>query len=64
MPLSLYSAHVLLLATTDDGGNPLAYYLVQVAAALLFAWLWQRAVGRGPLESVVAAAVRPFRGRT
>ena len=64
MPLTLYSAHVLLLGTTDDAGHPVRYYLLQVAAGLLLAWLWQRAVGRGPLESVVAAAVRPLRGRT
>lgn len=64
MPLTLYSAHVLLLGTTGDGGDPLRYYLLQVVAGLGFAWLWQRAVGRGPLEAVVAAAVRPLRGRT
>lgn len=64
MPLTLYSAHVLLLATTDTD-DPSRYYLLQVAVGLVAATLWRRFVGRGPLERVVAAAVRPLtRSRT
>jgi hypothetical protein len=61
MPLTLYSAHVLLLATTDTS-SPTRYYLVQVAVALAAATAWRRHVGRGPLEMGIAAAVRPVAG--
>ena len=60
MPLTLYSAHVLLLATSDPD-DALVFYVVQVVVALLAATLWRRYVGRGPLEAVVASAVRPLR---
>lgn len=61
MPLSLYSAHVLLLGTTD-AEDPEPYYLAQVVVALVFAVLWRRFVGRGPLEAVLALVTRPLRG--
>lgn len=60
MPLTLYTAHVLVVATTDTD-DPARYYLTQVVVALLAATLWRRYVGRGPLEAAVAAAVRPLR---
>lgn len=64
MPLSLYSLHVLLLGTTDTE-DPTRYYLLQVAAGLLGAFVWRRYVGRGPLEAALAEVVRPVRaGRT
>jgi uncharacterized membrane protein YeiB len=62
MPLSLYTAHVVLLGTTEPA-DPVPYYWLQVAAALVFATLWRRFVGRGPLESAVARAVEPLRDR-
>ncbi len=62
MPLSLYAAHVTLLGATDTD-DPAQYYWLQVLVALLLAVLWRRAVGRGPLETVVALAVRPLRRR-
>ena len=61
MPLSLYTAHVLVLATTDSD-DPTRYYLLQVSAALVLAVLWRRWVGRGPLELLLAthhASVEP-----
>lgn len=61
MPLTLYAAHVVVLATTDSD-DPFRYYLTQVAVALVAASLWRRYVGRGPLEAAVAAAARPLRG--
>jgi uncharacterized membrane protein YeiB len=64
MPLTLYSAHVVLLGRTDVDDS-VRFYLAQVAVALVAATLWRRFIGRGPLEAVVAAAVRPLRaGRT
>lgn len=60
MPLTLYTAHVLVVATTDTD-DPTRYYLTQVVVALVAATLWRRYLGRGPLEAAVAAAVRPLR---
>lgn len=58
MPLTLYCAHVLFLATGALSDAPDLLYALQVAGALLFAVVWRRAVGRGPLETVVAAGAR------
>lgn len=60
MPLTLYTAHVLVVATTDTD-DPTRYYLTQVVVALVAAAVWRRYVGRGPLEAAVATAVRPVR---
>jgi uncharacterized membrane protein YeiB len=60
MPLSLYTAHVVLLGTTEPT-DLLRYYWLQVAVAVVFATLWRRFVGRGPMESVIARAVEPLR---
>lgn len=48
MPLSLYTAHVVLLGLTD-ADDPERYYLLQVGAAVVFALVWRRWLGRGPL---------------
>ena len=61
MPLTLYTAHVVLLGTTQTS-DPLRYYWLQVVAALVFATLWRRFAGRGPLEAAIARAVQPLRG--
>lgn len=61
MPLTLYTAHVVVLGTTDTD-DPVRYYLLQVAAALVLATAWRRLVGRGPLEAAVAAVAGRVRG--
>ena len=61
MPLTLYTAHVVVLGTTEPD-DPQAYYLAQVVVALVAATLWRRFVGRGPLEQVLALVTRPLRG--
>lgn len=64
MPLTLYSAHVVVLGISDTD-DPLPYYLVQAGSALVVATLWRSRVGRGPLEAVLALATRRLRpGRT
>jgi uncharacterized membrane protein YeiB len=64
MPLTLYSAHVLLLGTVETA-DPVRFYVAQIVAALVAATLWRRFVGRGPMEAVIAAVARPLRaGRT
>jgi uncharacterized membrane protein len=54
MTLTLYTAHVLSLATQLLPDDPFDAYLVTVVAALLFALAWRSAWRRGPLEAVVA----------
>jgi uncharacterized membrane protein len=61
MTLSLYTAHVLLLASDVLPSDRETSYAVQVAAALALAWLWRRFLGRGPLERVVTHLAAPAR---
>lgn len=61
MTLSLYTAHVLLLASDALPEDRETSYAVQVIAALVLAWLWRRFLGRGPLERVVAVLATPAR---
>ncbi|HET9657540.1 MAG TPA: heparan-alpha-glucosaminide N-acetyltransferase domain-containing protein [Kineosporiaceae bacterium] len=55
MTLTLYSAHLVLLATGVFGDRTPTLYLVMVMGALAFAVLWRR-FGQGPLERPVALA--------
>ena len=59
MPLSIYTIHLVVIAgakrtengvVTDDSW-PLLIGLV--VGSMVFAWLWRRYVGRGPLEQVL-----------
>ena len=61
MTLSLYTAHVLLLASRVLPQDRETSYAVQVVAALALAWLWCRFLGRGPLERAVAVLATPVR---
>jgi len=61
MTLTLYSAHVLLLATPFLPPDPLRSYVLQVAAVLVVATLWRSNGQRGPLEAIIAAAARRAR---
>ncbi|SES97874.1 DUF418 domain-containing protein [Geodermatophilus poikilotrophus] len=56
MTLTLYSAHILVIAVGvfDDWG--LALYLFLVTGSLLFASLWRRRRAQGPLEELVGRA--------
>lgn len=57
MTLTLYSAHVIVLATEIlDEGRPVMSITIQCIVFLLAAVLWRNAVGKGPLESVVAVS--------
>ncbi len=64
MTLTFYVLHVAVTGLTPEG-DPWALFLVQVVAAVAVGALWQRLVGRGPLETGVAklidavVAVRP-----
>lgn len=63
MPLTLYTTHVAVLSVVDDA-DPETSYLVQVAVGVVFAVLWRRHVGRGPLEAALAVLTRPVSGRS
>jgi uncharacterized membrane protein len=62
MTLTVYSAHLLALSTEVHYDEPL-WFLVHVGVAMVFALLWHRALGQGPLERVVADVVRATRRR-
>ncbi|MDX3451117.1 heparan-alpha-glucosaminide N-acetyltransferase domain-containing protein [Streptomyces sp. ME02-8801-2C] len=61
MPLTLYTAHVLFLATGALNGSTGLQYAVLVTGSLLFAVVWRLTRGRGPLEALVAEAARRAR---
>jgi hypothetical protein len=63
MVLTLYSAHLLLLASGVLEDQPGVLFLAMVVGALVFAVLWRRWVGQGPLERIVAQAAGAVRRR-
>ncbi|MGY1590836.1 heparan-alpha-glucosaminide N-acetyltransferase domain-containing protein [Geodermatophilus sp. SYSU D00708] len=54
MTLTVYSAHAFVLLSPWTETRPLAVYLLLVVGALVFAVLWHRWRGQGPLERLVA----------
>lgn len=60
MTLTLYSTHLLVLATGFLADLPYLSWIIQVVAAVVFAVFWQKSRGRGPLEGLIAAVT----GRT
>jgi uncharacterized membrane protein len=58
MTLTLYSAHLVVLATGFLAGQPRLSLVLQIAGAVLFAVLWLNSTGRGqgPLERMVGQA--------
>lgn len=70
MTLTLYTAHIVFMNSPLDVLGAVPGYMLQVVTALLFALVWRRSVGRGPLEMLVtwaahraAAAVEGPSGR-
>ncbi|MCC3283286.1 heparan-alpha-glucosaminide N-acetyltransferase domain-containing protein [Arthrobacter sp. zg-Y324] len=61
MTLTLYSAHLLLLATGLLTGLPWLALLLHIGLAAAFALLWRPRMGQGPLERLVSAAVSRVR---
>jgi uncharacterized membrane protein YeiB len=56
MTLTLYSGHLVILATGVLDDEPTALYLLMIVVATSFAVVWRRRYGQGPLERLVAAA--------
>ncbi|MEX5306229.1 heparan-alpha-glucosaminide N-acetyltransferase domain-containing protein [Kocuria sp. CPCC 205258] len=63
MTLTLYSAHLLGLFLELHYEQPVLWFLVHVLVGTVFAVLWHRARGQGPLERVVGRAARAGRDR-
>jgi hypothetical protein len=61
MTLSLYTGHVVALATELGLGNRSALYLWHATTAVLVGAIWRHWVGRGPLETVSANVSAAFR---
>src|SRR5690606_17720425 len=61
MTLTLYAASVLFMSSDLDVYEPMAGFLVQVAAGVVFAVMWRKAMGKGPLESLVSWAAHRSR---
>jgi hypothetical protein len=61
MSLTLYSAHLVLLATGVLYEQPALLFLGMTVGALLLAWAWRRWFGQGPLEKLVAVAATTAR---
>lgn len=61
MTLTLYTAHLLALAPELHYDAPQAWFILHLAVAVTFAWVWRKKAGRGPLERSVAIAARNAR---
>ncbi|WP_129657167.1 heparan-alpha-glucosaminide N-acetyltransferase domain-containing protein [Rothia halotolerans] len=68
MTLTLYTAHLLALSAEVHYELPYLWFLIQIGVAVAFALVWQRWLGKGPLERGIGAAVtgtrRVVMGRT
>lgn len=63
MTLTLYCAHLLLLATGFLAGVPWVSFLFQTAAAISFAMIWLHFRGAGPLEREITRVTHTVRDR-
>lgn len=63
MTLTFYVASVLFMNSPLDTFEPMQGYLWQIAVATAAGLAWRRAVGRGPLETLVATPAQAVRDR-
>jgi uncharacterized membrane protein YeiB len=61
MPLTLYTASVMFMNSDLDVFDPVEGFLVQIGVGVVFALAWRKAIGQGPLESLVSWAARRAR---
>lgn len=63
MTLTLYSAHLLFMASGILADGPFASLAVQAGTAVVFAVIWQSSRGKGPLEAALGAVFERVRTR-
>ncbi|WP_060576116.1 MULTISPECIES: heparan-alpha-glucosaminide N-acetyltransferase domain-containing protein [unclassified Pseudonocardia] len=63
MTLTFYVASILFMNSPLDVFDPVEGYLWQIGVALAAGTAWRRAVGRGPLETLVSAPAHAVRDR-
>ena len=56
MVLTLYTLHLVILATGVGQDSPLLLFVLMVTGAVVFSLLWVRGFGQGPLERLVTGA--------
>ncbi|MFF0902899.1 UNVERIFIED_CONTAM: heparan-alpha-glucosaminide N-acetyltransferase domain-containing protein [Kocuria sp. CPCC 205316] len=61
MTLTLYTVHLMGLSFEAHYDRPYLWFTVNLAANVLFAVIWQRTLGQGPLERVVSTSVSATR---
>ncbi|MBG6217352.1 putative membrane protein [Arthrobacter sp. CAN_A6] len=61
MTLTLYSAHLLVLATGFLANQSSGSFIIQITVAIIFASQWRRSHDHGPLEGIVATATKRTR---
>jgi uncharacterized membrane protein YeiB len=61
MSLTVYVVHLIYLSFDPLAAYNTQSYVIQVIAALIFATLWRRYLGQGPLERIIAVAARHAR---
>ena len=61
MTFTLYTAHLVALSAEVHYSQPYLWFLIHLVAAALFAVVWQRSLGQGPLEKVVSTSAKGTR---
>ncbi|MCH8562306.1 DUF1624 domain-containing protein [Nesterenkonia sp. YGD6] len=61
MTFTLYTVHLVTLSVEAHYGLPYVWFVVHVVVAAVFAVVWQRALGQGPLEKLVSTSVKRTR---
>ncbi|GAB2614038.1 hypothetical protein GCM10009696_19530 [Kocuria himachalensis] len=64
MTLSMYTTHLLALSFEVHYDRPHLWFTIQLVTAILFAVVWQRTLGQGPLERVVGTMAKSARRRS
>jgi uncharacterized membrane protein YccC len=61
MTLTLYTGHLVLLSFHAHYELPHLWFFIHLVVAGVFAVVWQRSLGKGPLERVIGRSVQSTR---
>ncbi len=61
MTLTLYTAHLVALSVEAHYDRPYLWWVVHLVVAAVFAVVWQRTFGQGPLERMIGLGVKGTR---